>query len=261
MRFSVITINYNNRDGLQKTINSVITQTSNDYEYIIIDGGSTDGSKEVIEQYADSLSYWVSEPDRGIYHAMNKGIAQAKGEYCIFMNSGDCFYDENVLQQVTKYSEDIIVGRVLTVDGRTELFSPPQQGKLTLYFLYSATIAHQGAFIKVSLQKKHLYDETLKIVSDWKFFLYATIIDGCSVRFIPMSVCRFDTSGVSTSNPEKMWNEKEKVLKEVFPERILADYQRMKESECHTQAFLPYLRKHYRLDVYISKLLRILSRQ
>ena len=89
MKLSVITINFNNRDGLRKTIESVVNQTYNDFEYIIIDGGSTDGSVDVIKEYADRIDYWVSEPDKGIYNAMNKGIDVAKGEYCIFMNSGD----------------------------------------------------------------------------------------------------------------------------------------------------------------------------
>jgi len=84
MKLSIITVNLNNAAGLQKTIESVITQTFTDYEYIIIDGGSTDGSVDVIKQHADKITYWVSEPDKGIYNAMNKGILQAKGEYCLF---------------------------------------------------------------------------------------------------------------------------------------------------------------------------------
>ena len=81
MKLSVITINYNNRDGLKKTIESVVNQTYKDFEYIIIDGGSTDGSVEVLKEYSDKIDYWVSEPDKGIYNAMNKGIDIAKGEY------------------------------------------------------------------------------------------------------------------------------------------------------------------------------------
>ena len=90
-QITVITINYNNRDGLRKTIDSVVNQTHNDYEYIIIDGGSTDGSLDVIKLYSNRIDYWKSEPDRGIYNAMNKGIDVARGEYCIFLNSGDYF--------------------------------------------------------------------------------------------------------------------------------------------------------------------------
>ena len=100
MKLSVITINFNNRDGLRKTIESVVKQTYKDFEYIIIDGGSTDGSVDVIKEYADKIDYWVSEPDKGIYNAMNKGIDVAKGEYCIFMNSGDVFFSNDVYNEV-----------------------------------------------------------------------------------------------------------------------------------------------------------------
>ena len=112
MKLSVITINFNNRDGLRKTIESVVNQTFKDFEYIIIDGGSTDGSVDVIKEYADRIDYWVSEPDKGIYNAMNKGIDVAKGEYCIFMNSGDCFYVNDVYENVFRELDgvDIIIG-------------------------------------------------------------------------------------------------------------------------------------------------------
>ena len=100
MKFSIITINYNNCEGLRRTIESVVNQTCHDFEYIIIDGGSTDGSVDVIKQYADQIDYWVSEPDKGIYNAMNKGVAVAKGEYCLFLNSGDSLHNNSALAKV-----------------------------------------------------------------------------------------------------------------------------------------------------------------
>ena len=87
MKLSIITINYNNCDGLRKTIESVIAQTTRDFEYIVIDGGSTDGSVDVIKEYADYIDYWVSEPDKGIYNAMNKGTRAAHGDFLLFLNS------------------------------------------------------------------------------------------------------------------------------------------------------------------------------
>ena len=101
-QLSIITINYNNLAGLQKTFESVFNQTFQDFEYIVIDGGSTDGSKELIEQYHDKIDYWVSEPDSGIYNAMNKGIVRANGEYLQFLNSGDSLLGENILKNVFK---------------------------------------------------------------------------------------------------------------------------------------------------------------
>ena len=98
MKVSVITINYNNRDGLERTIESVVNQTFKDFEYIIIDGNSSDGSKELFLSYKDKYSIrGVSEPDQGLYNAMNKGVDMAQGDYCIFMNSGDAFFDTGVL--------------------------------------------------------------------------------------------------------------------------------------------------------------------
>ena len=115
MKYSIITINYNNKDGLKKTIESVINQSCKDFEYIIIDGGSTDGSVDVIRQYADRINYWISEPDKGVYNAMNKGVAQAHGEYLNFMNSGDCFSDNSVLENIAHSlcSYDIVTGKVI----------------------------------------------------------------------------------------------------------------------------------------------------
>ena len=97
MKYSIITVNFNNKEGLLKTIESVIHQTFRDFEFIIIDGGSTDGSVDVLKEYSSQINYWVSEPDGGIYQGMNKGLRQAKGDYVNFMNSGDCFYSASVL--------------------------------------------------------------------------------------------------------------------------------------------------------------------
>ena len=118
MTLSIITINYNNAAGLEKTIKSVISQTCKRYEFIIIDGGSKDGSKDIIEKYQDQITYWVSEPDNGIYNAMNKGVKVAKGEYCIFMNSGDIFVDNDVIRDVFNigFSADIITGGIIILN-------------------------------------------------------------------------------------------------------------------------------------------------
>ena len=104
MKLSIITINYNNLAGLQRTIDSVVCQTWHDYEWIIIDGGSSDGSKELIEQYQEYITYWCSEPDKGIYNAMNKGIDHAHGDYLIFMNSGDAFASKKCIRKSVRES-------------------------------------------------------------------------------------------------------------------------------------------------------------
>jgi glycosyltransferase involved in cell wall biosynthesis len=248
MFFSIITINYNDKSGLRRTIESVASQTYVDYEYIIIDGGSTDGSVDVIKEFAPDIDCWVSEKDRGIYHAMNKGVLQAHGDYCLFLNSGDAFYDKSVLEHIAEkgLKEDIIVGKLVSFTN-DYLFNPPSR-LISLYYLYSGTVPHQSSFIKTDLLRQYPYDEQLKIVSDWKFFVQAIVLHNCSVRYIDEIVARFDTNGVSTTNPDKMWKEKEQVLAELFPPRVLADYQHMKASECLTQTLTPRLRQHYTID-------------
>lgn len=255
MKYSVITINYNNCEGLRHTIESVAGQTYKDYEYIIIDGGSTDGSVDVIRRHEGNIDYWVSEMDRGIYHAMNKGVAQAHGDYCIFMNSGDSFYDEMVLERVNAANptEDVVVGKV-AIDEQNHIISPPPpKGELTMYHLYSGSIPHQGSFIRTELLRKYPYDESLKISSDWKFFVQTLIMDNGSIRYLDTFVARYDMEGLSSVNPKLMREEKEAVMAMMFPSRVLADYQNMKASECLTQTITPQLRQHYGIDQWLYR--------
>lgn len=262
MKVSVITINYNNASGLNHTIHSVKRQSHDDHEFIVIDGGSTDGSLEVIKENHADIDYWVSEKDNGIYHAMNKGVAQAHGDYCIFMNSGDVFYDDNVLESICckDFNEDVIIGKV-AIDEQGHIISPPPvSGELTLYHLYSGAIPHQGSFIKTELLRTHPYDESLKISSDWKFFVQTLILDNCSVRYVDLFVACYDMNGISSHNQQIMRHEKEQVLAHLFSPRVLADYRMMKNSECLTQSLTPQLHKHYRIDKLMFLIGRMLLR-
>lgn len=259
MKVSIITVNYNDKVGLESTICSVLKQDCREFEYIIIDGGSTDGSVEVIQNYKEKIDYWVSEKDNGIYHAMNKGVAHAHGQYCFFLNSGDSFYNDNVLKSIQDLGcdDDIVVGKVVSNKDHSQLFLPPSK-EISLYYLYSGTVPHQGAFIKSDLLRRIPYDENLRIVSDWKFFLEAIILNNCSIQYIDEYIAEFDTTGLSTSNPEKMWKEKERVLSDLFPPRVLADYSQMKSSECLTHSLTPQLRQHYRIDMFVYRMGRLL---
>ena len=219
---SVITINYNNDDGLRKTIDSVVNQKYDDYEYIIIDGGSTDDSVEIIKDYADRIAYWVSEPDKGIYNAMNKGIDVANGDYCIFMNSGDIFCETNTIERVVALglNADIICGNTI-MPHRQE---PPKD--ITFSSLYSGSICHQCAFIRTELMKKYKYDEKYKIVSDRKFFVQALILDNCSYKTVDVDIVEYDINGFSANNRALSDYEYSCVLEELIPERIRLDYGR-----------------------------------
>ena len=249
MKLSVITVNYNDAEGLERTIYSVISQSFHNSEYIIIDGGSTDGSVDVIKKYEHQIKYWVSEPDEGVYAAMNKGVVHASGEYCIFMNSGDSFFDSNTLEKVfsTNLLDDIIVGDAVSYK-TGEVVDPRPVDEISLYHLYSGSIPHQGAFIKTKLLLERPYDENLKIVSDWKFFLQAIVLNNCSFRYLDFVVAKYDLNGISSRCQKELDDEKEKVLKSILPPRILYDYKMMKSSECLTQKLTPQLRLHYRID-------------
>jgi glycosyltransferase involved in cell wall biosynthesis len=218
MRLSIITINYNNKAGLQKTIDSVICQTWKDYEWIIIDGGSSDGSKELIEQYQQHFAYWCSEPDKGVYNAMNKGIKHAKGEYLNFMNSGDCFYEDNTLYKVfgnNCISEDMIYGDWIRQESeRNVFFHAPQEA--SLYTFYVSNICHQALFIKTLILKTKGYDESYHIYADWARWI-ELMIDSCTSKYIPVTICYFDAqNGISNRMVSDMDLELEEV-KAIIP--------------------------------------------
>lgn len=236
MRYSVITINYNNKDGLRRTIESVISQTTSDFEYIIIDGGSTDGSIDVIKEYVDNITFWISEPDKGIYHAMNKGTSHAIGDYLIYMNSGDCFHSPTSLRAANNYTEDIICGKILR--GPSTIPCGHNKSSITMVDLIRDTLPHQAMFIKRNLLERHPYDEKYKIYSDGKFAIESIIFDNCTFRNIEAIIADYDINGIS-ANFNKKWNEeKEDILKEFLPPRIIADYYRLApvDDELLTQA-------------------------
>jgi glycosyltransferase involved in cell wall biosynthesis len=222
-KLSIITINFNNKNGLLKTVESIVNQTFQDFEFIIIDGGSSDGSLEIIKEFSDKIDYWVSEPDRGIYNAMNKGVMAASGEYCNFMNSGDCFYDGNILEKVFKNttSADILIGKAKTSQ---RIIFPPQNPTFN-YFYTRKSINHQAAFVKRYLLIKYPYDDiNLKIVSDWKFFFDAFIIDNCSYKSIDEFVVKFDDNGIGSSDINYNILEQSGVINSNIYPRILEDY-------------------------------------
>ena len=218
MKLSIITVNLNNLEGLKKTYDSVVCQTFTDYEWLVIDGGSTDGSREFIEEHQDKFSYWCSEPDKGIYNAMNKGIVRAKGEYLNFMNSGDSFAYESTLAEVfgTNRTIDIVYGIQLTRNNKGKLSQINTHHQLHWYNLYLDTLPHQSTFFKRSLFAKiGLYDETYKGISDWVWFVKAILHNKVSYEFIPIVIAIFDTAGVSQT--KEAMSERINEIHKLFP--------------------------------------------
>ena len=226
-KLSIITVCYNNKEGLIKTINSVRNQTFNDYEFIVIDGGSTDGSKEVIEQNKEMFSFWRSEPDGGIYQGMNKGIDHATGEYCLFLNSGDWLANSKVLKKVfdKNYDEDILYGDVIRVRGRRKMIIHYSK-ELTFADFYrtSAAINHQSAFIKRTLFAQYgKYREDTYLNADWHFFFKTIVQNNVSTKHLNVVTSVCDATGSSQTyslqNPKVQYDIKTKqgLINQVLP--------------------------------------------
>ena len=257
MKLSIITVNLNNRDGLQKTIDSVVSQTFKDFEWIVIDGGSTDGSKELIEQYADHFAYWVSEPDKGIYNAMNKGIKVAKGEYLQFLNSGDWLWEETTLQKVfsEKNDEDIIYGDCIEADGERSIF--PE--KFDTLFLYRGNINHQASFSKASLFQNQLYSEDYRIASDWELLLREVLFGNATYHKVDIIV-----SGVQAGHSYDTAlsvSERESILDIYFSpmQRItMEEYANLVDNPM--RPYYEYLRHYPKMEKLVRRLVRIHKR-
>ena len=228
MRLSLITINYNNRSGLLKTIESVVSQSFTDYEWIVIDGGSIDGSRELIVEHSSRISYWVSEPDNGIYHAMNKGIDHAKGDYLLFLNSGDWFYDKTSLERslAHDFDADVMYGNCVFhyADHETKHYYP---SKLTFEFLYRSSLSHCSSFIKREVLTKEHYNENYRIVSDLEFWVKLAFSGG-TFHHLDEFVSVFDTTGISSTNHKLDKTERKQMLSQYVPEMVAADYDRLK---------------------------------
>jgi len=199
MKISVITINLNNSKGLEKTIKSVLAQCNKDYEYIVVDGGSSDGSVEVIKKYSDSITYWISEKDNGLYNAMNKGINVSNGEYCLFLNSGDCLCGDFALSYFTDLQnpEDIVYGDVyIDRQDKKELAEGPDD--LSAAYFWKNSLGHSSTFIKKTLfDQIGCYNESIKISSDHDFFFKAICVNNSSYKHISRVISVITLDGIS----------------------------------------------------------------
>jgi glycosyltransferase involved in cell wall biosynthesis len=263
-RISVITVCLNNADGLHRTIRSVVNQSYKDIEYIIIDGGSTDDSVSVIKEFEHKLSYWRSEPDNGIYNAMNKGILQARGDYLLFLNSGDWFVNEEILDKV--FSEQrtaaILYGDIneISSDGSIKKQVSLQEDCLTIANFNTntrATIQHPAAFIHHSLFTNSLFDESYKIIADIKFFIEKIILQNYTVQHLPFVITNFNLEGVSSAseNWANTIEERKRIFKELLPPRIYKDYEilfAIKDSPL--LKYIPFLETTTQLNRFVTLL-------
>ena len=258
MKLSIITINYNNAEGLRKTLASVASQTYPNIEHIIVDGASTDGSVDVIKEYENQLNIthstihllWSSKPDNGIYNAMNRGIRKATGEYVQILNSGDLLAAPDVTEKMVAALNGALIngdaspscfqnripifyGNMLkSYDGKTIISRDTCGGKMytpeSFLYFYKGTLNHDCAYIRRDLFEKYgLYNEQMKICSDWEWYVRAIVLGGEKTVYTNIDVTIFDMNGVSESygkNAELIKKERREYLESILPASVLCDY-------------------------------------
>ena len=206
---SIITVCYNSVDTIERTIRSVLEQNYSDIEYIIIDGGSSDGTVEVIKNYADRISYWVSEPDRGIYDAMNKGIAKATGEWIHFRNSGDYFLSRRTVSEVFKeeFSENVAVVHGDCYYVYPDHYIRKKPAILSKPYNQDMPVLHPATFVRSRLHKETLFDLCYRSAADYNFF-YQLCKKGCKFQYVPIIVSTFATGGFSANWERAFWEDR-----------------------------------------------------
>lgn len=210
---SVVTVCYNAVSTIEQTILSVINQTYPHIEYIIIDGGSTDGTVDVIKKYADKIAYWVSEPDKGIYDAMNKGIRAAKGEWINFMNAGDRFENMGVLEQFSECN----LTHLKVVYGNTKFVTKQgiddRTAKDVHYIGKDMPTSHQSFFIRTESAKEFRFDLKYEYAADYHMiYVIYRKYGSKSVAHLPFTVAEFEAiDGLSMLHPNEVFRETLKV--------------------------------------------------
>ena len=230
MKISIITVNFNNKIGLKKTIDSIQFQTDQNFEFIIIDGDSNDGSKDLLKKIVFERKEIVSEPDKGIFNAMNKGVQLAHGEYILFLNSGDALADKDVIHNINQCNLlnkniDIITGDTICEKNNKFEHLWPAPDFISINTFYSGSLCHQSTFIRRQLLIKYPYIESNRFCSDRQHFLNI-FINGATYKSYHCNISRFDCSGISSSKNHEQEKQEEvrKNIEETLPTVFLSDY-------------------------------------
>lgn len=199
-QISVITVCFNAADSIERTIDSVVNQSCHNIEYIIVDGGSSDGTQNVIKKYKDCIDFWISEPDKGIYDAMNKGIRFASGKWILFLNSGDVFYDNSVLKNVSgvlKKQNTVYYGDVILTPQNIRF-----GGKYNKWKISTGNICHQSIFYPRVAFQKYMFITKYRLYADWVLNVMFMGDDAIHFKHIPVVVALYDTNGTSSSGDD-----------------------------------------------------------
>jgi len=251
-KLSIVTICYNNADGLAMTLDSTLRKQRDysDYEQIVVDGGSSDATMDVIREYQDRIAWWCSEPDKGIYNAMNKGVEHANGEYLLFLNSGDIIM-EGALAKIfaNEFDEDIVYSDIYTTNGNERcLVKSPSREELTPAYLTINTLPHQATLIRRELHDAiGGYDESMKISAAPKFILDAVLGKKCTVRYLEMAYSLFDRSGISSDIkrlPDKL-REWQYFMRPHFGDKVATAFYKAKIAETFvSRHVIEYISQH-----------------
>lgn len=250
-KISVVTVCYNAVNTIEKTILSVINQTYQNIEYIIIDGASTDGTVDMINKYVDKISYFVSEPDKGIYDAMNKGIDASSGEWINFMNAGDSFAEKNSIEFMSSffYEAKIVFGNMLRTDGKHTILTKGAHGdNIDAFDFMHASVCHQAAFIKKELFINYgEYDLKYQLAADAEFFFRVLIREKVSYKYIDKTISVFALGGLSSIHHCVYDEERKKFLVDYLG---VSTYNRFEElfwlKNCKTAVFVASVKNKIR---------------
>ncbi|MCD7985112.1 MAG: glycosyltransferase [Desulfovibrio sp.] len=245
--FSIITVCLN-EPNLERTCESVVTQTCQDFEWLVIDGGSDEKALCIFEKYKKRMDYFISEKDNGVYHAMNKGILQSKGKYCNFMNAGDSFYMPDVLQKVAEFLKyypeiDVLYGNTYIGAPRNSVVCPGRHKDLYEYF-YRYTVGHQSSFIRRNCFLNYgMYDTNLIIASDYKYFLML-YKNGCIFKYFDNILAYIDNHGLSSDmkNINLMTQERRQIISEFYTSHEIACFEQ-KRRDFYKKCIYQKLRK------------------
>lgn len=249
MKLSIITVNLNNVLGLKQTIDSVLNQTWTDFEYIIVDGASTDGSKELIERLTISDERltgnskspnhqfkWISEPDSGVFQAMNKGIRMSSGDYLLFLNSGDYLVDKDVLKTVfyQVQTSDFLIGTLRLSKNNEYIGYFKPADRITFKQIYNFGLPHQASFIKRDTFDRYgLYKEDFKYNADIEYWIRTIIINACSTKVLDVVVSDYNMEGISSLNSttESYKNEIKEIYSHPHLQSFIPDYDFFKQEQ------------------------------
>ena len=256
-KYSIIVVTYNNAEGLTRTLESVRSLDYSERETIVIDGASKDNTQEILSANKDIITVSVSEPDTGIYNAMNKGIKYVTGDFVVFMNAGDCFAHRNVLSLVNNYEGDILMGGE-TYGGEVRMMKE----QLSLYDVLSIGLNHQAVYYRKEILQKYGFDESYKLIADLKSVVEPLAKDKVTITGIPEILAICEGGGVSKQRWRDTLIERQRIIDEVIDPFYKGDYQRfarINNDMLDDFIVLSHFHKTFPLLKLLSKIVRYLN--